>query len=251
MSAARAAKYLFALFSSLWLLITRIPLPRLSGAPLPSGDALALMPIAGALFSLICAVPALLAAIILPAPVSAWIGCGIYIIAGWSLHLDGWGDMWDGIGSGRSGPAMRDVMKDSHTGSFGVMGIVIVVALRASLFGAIPSLSYLGAAALAGGAGRFAADVCAYFGRYPWGSGIARSSVNGFGKRQLAASIIALCVLFPINPLAWALGSLCSAGAGAALALWSNNRLGGVNGDILGASCVLGELIVLCAWVVC
>jgi adenosylcobinamide-GDP ribazoletransferase len=234
-------------FASVWTLLTRIPLPTdLRGeASLPSADALALISAVGALFALVTTLCPWLLMAALPPQACAWIACGLYTAAGWSLHLDGWGDLWDGFGSGRSGEAMRAVMKDSRIGSFGVAGIVLAIAIRATLLAGVKTGQWLPAIAVAGGVGRFALTVTAYLGDYPWDSGMGRNFVREFKGYQLFCSFLVTCLLFPLSPFGWAVGILLSSFSGALLASWSNKKLGGVNGDVLGASAVMGELIAL------
>jgi adenosylcobinamide-GDP ribazoletransferase len=204
-----------------------------------------MMPIVGGLFGLVCAIPARLVAFAVPLGASAWIGCGLYTILGWSLHLDGWGDLWDGIGSGKRGEAMRNIMKDSRVGTFGVAGVTLAIAIRASLLSSIDADNWITVCAVAGGIGRFTATVTARFGKYPWENGMGRDVVHGFDGFLLLCSFAAVCILFPLAPLVWIAGIIPAGLAGAALAVWANKNLGGSNGDVLGASSVLGELLVL------
>ena len=236
-------------FVSIWTLITRIPVPRKLCPPnfaLPTAEALALLPLAGGVFGALAAViPVLSARAGLPDIAAAWLACGLYTVLGWGLHLDGWGDMWDGFGSGRRGDALRQVMKDPRTGVFGVAGIVLALAARASLLPEDGGVHWLVVCALGGSVGRFGGTVAAYAGKYPWEKGMARDIVRGFGGYQLFRSFVFTCLMFPLAPFAWTVGMILSAAAAAALALWANERLGGVNGDVLGAASVLGELLVL------
>jgi adenosylcobinamide-GDP ribazoletransferase len=234
------------MFVAVWTLMTRIPLPRaLLGVPaLPSAEAMVLAPFVGALLALMTGLPAWAAARVIPVPAAAWAACGLYTIFGWSLHLDGWGDLWDGVGSGRRGEEMRAVMKDSRVGSFGVAGIVLALALRATLLAGLDTGLWLQALAASGGVGRFALAAAAYAGRYPWGAGMGRDIVSGFGGRHLAVSLAISCFLIPLKP-SFALAIIAAGIAGAALAFWCNKNLGGTNGDVLGASAVLGEIIAL------
>ncbi|MDR1885311.1 MAG: adenosylcobinamide-GDP ribazoletransferase, partial [Synergistaceae bacterium] len=62
---------------------------------------------------------------------------------------------------------------------------------------------------------------------------------------HLLAAILAACPFIVIAPAASSAGAAAAVIAGAALALWSNKRMGGTNGDILGAAAVLGELLTL------
>ena len=237
-------------FAAMWMTITRIPLPhalRPQTLVLPSADAMVTMPLAGALFALLAVLPAWALTFVLPPEPCAWLACAIYTALGWSFHIDGWGDLWDGLGSGRRGEAMRTVMKDSRTGSFGVAGIVLALALRAVLLASIPSGRWLAACMLAGGVGRFGACVTAFAGIYPWPGGLGKEIVDGTDARRLACAFLLSCLLIPFAPAAWSFGVLLAALGGLILARTAGRTLGGTNGDVLGAAAVLGELSVLLA----
>ena len=239
-------------FAVMWTLITRIPLPSglypRDASELSSG-ALAVVPLVGGLFGAAAALPAWAVSFALPRPACAWIACGIYVALGWGLHIDGWSDMCDAIGSGKRGPDMRAVMKDPHTGSYGVAGVVAVISIRASLLSSIDPGMWAQACALAGGVGRLACAAAAHAGRYPWDSGIARGMVRGFDGRHLLISLLAACPFLALSPLPALLGGVLACLAGCGLALWSNGAMGGANGDILGAAAVVGELLTLSACV--
>lgn len=49
-----------------------------------------------------------------------------------ALHADGWMDVWDGIGSSRSKERMLIIMQDSRVGAMGVVGFVILFAIKAT-----------------------------------------------------------------------------------------------------------------------
>ena len=237
-----------AAFASIWMTITRIPLPeplRPKALTLPSAEAMTAMPLAGALFALIATLPAWLVALFAPPQPCAWLACALYTALGWSFHIDGWGDLWDGFGSGRRGEAMRAVMKDSRTGSFGVAGIVLALGLRAAPLASIPPEHWLSACILAGGVGRLGSNAAAFAGTYPWPSGIGRDIVMGTGLHRLGLAVLLSCLLIPFDPVVWLCGMLLAAAGGYALATATSRVLGGVNGDVLGAAAVLGELLVL------
>ena len=230
----------------IWTLITRIPLPtQLHSTKLPGGKSMSVMPLMGALFGAVALLPALPLALFIPPLPCAWIACGIYTLLGWSLHLDGWGDLWDGFGSGRRGEEMRAVMKDSHSGSFAVIGLILALSIRASLLSVIEVSYWLPVCAVAGGVGRLCSVVTAKFGKYPWTSGMARDFVDEADDYQLFCAFAAACLLFPFAPGGWLIGVISVSFAGYWLALWANANLGGTNGDVLGAASVLGEILVL------
>lgn len=237
-------------FACVWMMIARVPLPRFlapSEIAMPGAGDMPALSIAGALLALIATLPVRGVAFFLPAAPCAWLATAVYLAAGWSFHLDGWGDLWDGLGSGRRGDAMRDVMKDSRVGSFGVAGIAIAIAMRSELLAAVPPDRWLVVSVLAGGVGRLAANLAACVGVYPWSHGIAGSIVSGTGVREYLFALLASCALLPLDPTVWFSGTALAALGGFAAARLAGRTLGGVNGDVLGASAVLGELLVLAA----
>ena len=232
---------------SVWLLVTRIPLPEklVAYRSLPNARDVAFLPAAGAVFGFLVTLPAWFLAFAVPVSASAWIACGLYVLLGWSLHLDGWGDLWDGFGSGRRGDAMMAVMKDSRVGSFGVAGIVLAIAIRSALLSGIAHPLWLPAAAVSGGLARFALAVTAFWGQYPWQSGMGLDIVRNFGGYELFLAFIVSCLMFPAAPAAWIVAVPAVSLASLGMAMWANRNIGGANGDVLGASEVLGELIAL------
>ena len=110
------------------------------------------------------------------------------------------------------------------------------------------AVRWMAVCALGGSVGRFGGTVSARIGKYPWDSGMARGIVRGFDGYQLFRSFVFTSLMFQLAPYAWAVGMTLSAAAGAALAVLANGRLGGVNGDVIAASSVLGELL---AFAVC
>jgi len=204
-----------------------------------------MMPLVGGVFGFLSTLPAWLLAMAIPSQGAAWIAVAVYTTLGWSLHLDGWGDLWDGIGSGKRGEALRSVLKDSRVGAFGVAGIALAIGTRASLLSGIDTAQWLWVCALSGGVGRFGANVTAFFGEYPWEYGMGREIVRNFGTRQLACSFAVACILAPFAPIGWVIGMAVSVIGGTALAVCASRNLGGVNGDVIGASAVLCELLVM------
>lgn len=236
-------------FARVWMLISRIPLPRTlmpRDVSMPSGRDMIVFPIAGAILAFVALLPAWAASLALPTRPCAWMATALYLIAGWSLHVDGLGDLCDGLGSGKRGEDMRRVMKDARVGAFAVCGIVVSLALRSELLACIDVSMWPAACAVSGGVGRFAACVAAYRGTYPWGAGgISASIVEGIGAREIAAAFALTIVFAAASPLAWAMGVALSSLVGAFLSHVSERTLGGTNGDVLGAASVVGELSVL------
>ena len=159
------------------------------------------------------------------------------------LHLDGFMDVADAIGSWRPPERRREILKDPHTGSVAVAGCVLVALGQfAALLGADPSpwlllllpgvsrcCSALGVTLLPPMAGsQYEAHPPARQTAFTAGAALAVLIAAGFllcGARGLCLPAGALCA------------ALCQRGCVRAL--------GGMNGDIAGFSLTLGELCAL------
>ena len=60
-----------------------------------------------------------------------------YIATGF-LHLDGYMDVTDAVKSWRSLERRREILKDSHVGSFAVIGIVLLILAQSACFASVP-----------------------------------------------------------------------------------------------------------------
>ena len=61
-----------------------------------------------------------------------------YIVTGF-LHLDGYMDVTDAVKSWRDLERRREILKDSHVGSFAVIGIVLLVIAQFAVFTSVPA----------------------------------------------------------------------------------------------------------------
>jgi len=183
--------------------------------------------------------PPLVSAVLLVA-LGAWLTRG--------LHLDGLADLLDGLGGGQTPERRLTIMKDSATGAFGVIGLALLLGLKvaclASIF-AIGKQSLFFALLAAPVAARWAMATLACGVQYPRASGTGHAFVGKVGPKELALGGLLLAPLIWWN---WSAG-LIIIGAAMLPALWLrfkvSKALGGVTGDVLGASCELGEV---CGW---
>ena len=185
-----------------WTLLSRIPLPKkLWPSEMPTGNrTLPLAPLAGGLLGLLVGIAvSVVRSLGLGAPGSIWIGVLFYSIIGWSLHLDGWGDLWDGVGSGRQGEELRSVMKDSRLGAYGAVGLILAFGLWTSLAGSVRPDRLTTALIVSAASGRFACCTAAYMGRYPWESGMGKGWVDTFTSYDLFISALCLVVFLPVS----------------------------------------------------
>lgn len=184
----------------------------------------------------------------LPPLVSAvlLVTCGAWLTRG--LHLDGLADLLDGLGGGQTPERRLAIMKDSSTGAFGVIGLVLLLVLKVACLAALvangrePLFFALLAAPVAA---RWAMTTLACGVQYPRASGTGHAFVGKIGPKELALGGLLLTPLIWWN---WS-GGLIILGAAMLPAFWlrfkASKALGGVTGDVLGASCELGEV---CGW---
>jgi adenosylcobinamide-GDP ribazoletransferase len=234
-----------------FLTILPIPLPHdLSGQRM--GKSAAFFPLAGWVIGAVLAggvwlagfadLPAMVAAVLLVG-LSAWFTRG--------LHLDGWADLLDGMGGGFEPERRLAIMKDSATGAFGVIGLVVLLGLKmaclAALFERARGIDLLLVVAAVPAVARWAMIVLCFKTCYPRQSGTGHSFVGQVGLIDLAVG--GLFVL-PLLAWSWEIG-LALILAAQLPALWlrfkATRAFGGITGDVLGASCELGEACALLA----
>ena len=74
----------------------------------------------------------------LPTMIAALILCAYpYIVTGF-IHLDGYMDVTDAVKSWRDLERRREILKDSHVGSFAVIGIVLLMIAQFAFFASAP-----------------------------------------------------------------------------------------------------------------
>jgi adenosylcobinamide-GDP ribazoletransferase len=183
----------------------------------------------------------------IPRPVLDCLLVLFLIIASGALHLDGIADLIDGLAGGKDREGVLRIMKDSHVGAIGVVGLVMVLLLKyLSLYNIDPAVKSA-ALVLTPAAGRWVQVVLASYCRYlrPEG-GTGAAFVDRVGEREvLIASgtlIAAALVLFGAKGIfiVFLLGL-----AAMLLQRYFQQRLGGITGDVLGAATELVEVLAL------
>jgi adenosylcobinamide-GDP ribazoletransferase len=223
--------------------LTRLPTPRIGDLqPRDLSLSAAFFPLVGAIIGAAVAL-----AVWGLRPVDPWIGAlagvilWVWITGG--LHLDGLGDVADAFGASHRAPErFLAVLSDPHTGSFAVMAIALQIASKLVLLASMPATALPWALILIpawarfgtlawsitvpslrpGLAERFSSDI-----RWPmiaaWGAVLIGASA------WVAVPVLAALVIIPLGSLFWR---------------W---RLGGINGDCLGASIEVTESLLLLA----
>ncbi|HJS26377.1 MAG TPA: adenosylcobinamide-GDP ribazoletransferase, partial [Actinomycetota bacterium] len=231
--------------------LTAVPVAR--GAEVGERDlrrGLALFPVVGAAVGALVAAVAWGAAQVVPPFAAAVLGVASGVVATAALHLDGLGDVADGIGASLGGGDPREAMRDPRLGTFGIAATALDLLLKSSLLSALVVSSFPWEIVAVGAISRFAPVALAW--RLPYvGSGTGGwTDRMGFGT-AMAALAIALAIAVPTAGPA-TLGIALAVGVvGVLVGAWSRRRLGGVTGDVFGAAVELGEtmgLLAAVAW---
>jgi adenosylcobinamide-GDP ribazoletransferase len=195
----------------------------------------------------------LVLAFVLPVPdptVAAAFVVWVYLLTGIN-HVDGLADLGDAAAVHGSSEARRDAMTDTTTGVGAVVAVAATVAALALAGLALAALPLRAAAAivLAGEVGAKCAMAAVACLGEPAHEGLGSQVSGGAPARTLgpiAVSLLAALVLVPASAVAF-LGALA---VGLATLRWSNAALGGISGDVLGATNELSRVAALHAGVI-
>jgi adenosylcobinamide-GDP ribazoletransferase len=180
-----------------------------------------------------------------PAAAALLLALTVWITGG--LHLDGLADTVDGLGGGHTPAEALTIMKDSRVGAFGVISLIVALLLKFSLFLSFTGTGGTRALLLYPVLSRWGMVLLAYLSPYarPEG-GLGQAMTLGVSRQvmigaSLSAGALALAILgfqglllFGLAGLAVWLGSL-----------YFQKRLGGITGDVLGATNEVLEVLVL------
>ena len=160
------------------------------------------------------------------------------------MHLDGLADSCDGLGG--STPEKRlEIMKDSHTGAFGVVGVSLLLLVK---FAAIVSLSGWDweTLVLAPVLGSWAMVLAISFFPYARKEGIGKAFKQGSTIiKFIIASIITLAAAILLAGW-WGIAVMAIICLVTLLAgVFFKSRLGGLTGDTYGAIKEVNEAVVL------
>ena len=184
----------------------------------------------------------------LPAPAAAAVLLTLTVWVTGGLHLDGLADTADGLGGGRTPEEALAIMKDSRVGAFGVISLILGLVLKFSLLLSLATqTSGTRALLLFPIISRWSMVLLAYLSPYARAEGgLGQAMTLGVTPRVLLGaglsagglSLLILgapgLVLFIIAAALIWLGSL-----------YCQRRLGGITGDILGATNEVIEIMVL------
>jgi adenosylcobinamide-GDP ribazoletransferase len=163
-----------------------------------------------------------------------------------ALHLDGLADSADGLWGGRDRVQRLTIMHDVRTGTYGVVAIIAVLVLKWSGLAALPGDVRVEAIVLVPCLARFGMLVA--IAAFPY----ARTTGAGatlHARAWPAPVLIALATASAASIPLLGVGSLAvvpfAAGAALAIGIYSRALVGGMTGDLYGATVEVSEALLL------
>ena len=174
------------------------------------------------------------------------VAAGVLITGG--FHEDGLADTADGLGGGQTPERRLEIMKDSRVGTYGVLALGLVLALKVAALATLPLVPAALALVAAHGAGRVAAVAVMVCERHVSDLASAKYKPAPDGVRVSELTIAAVLGLWPLTLLGWAglAGALVGGALALLMALTARRLIGGYTGDVLGGVeqvCELGVLL--------
>jgi adenosylcobinamide-GDP ribazoletransferase len=205
----------------------------------------ALFPLVGAAIGGLVALVAWASSHVLPAFAGAVLGVASGVAATAALHLDGLGDVADGVGASLAGHAdPAEAMRDPWLGTFGIAAIALDLLLKVSLLSALVVTGFPWPVVAAAALSRAAPVAMAW--RLPYAGGGTGTWTTHIGSAPvILASVVALALAIP-NAGISTIGMVAAVAICATLVgWWSTRRLGGITGDGFGAAIELGETLAI------
>jgi adenosylcobinamide-GDP ribazoletransferase len=239
--------------------LTRVPVPASLGYSAAWLQAsVRHFPAVGLLVGAFAALVLWAAAHLWPAAVAVALSMGATVWLTGAFHEDGLADTCDALGGAVSRERALEIMKDSRLGSYGTIGLVAVLGLKAAaLYGlAVRDLdATLAALPLAHALSRAAPVLLLRL--LPYAGDAAQAKAKPMATTASDGNVaVALlwCVVAAALACAWhldaahvLLAALAAAVVAFAMARWLRLRLGGFTGDTLGAAQQGAELAVYLA----
>lgn len=238
--------------------LTRLPVPaRVGFDPQWLNDSARHFPAVGACVGLLAAGVLWAAANLFPMGVAVGLSMAATVCLTGAFHEDGLADTCDALGGAVSRERALEIMKDSRIGTYGAVGLLLVLGLKAAALAALPLAWALPALVLGHTVSRTAAVSLIRF--LPYAGDVGHAKAKPLARRISALGLVVACgwaVLVGAGVVVWSpqtwvvvlpMFGLAAAGTWAC-ARWFQCRLGGITGDTLGATQQLTELLMLLGW---
>jgi adenosylcobinamide-GDP ribazoletransferase len=225
-------------------LLTIVPMPMgWLEAKRPPAHAMAAYPLVGLVLGMVLMLAQSWLETILPPLVSVALILAMWVVLTGGLHLDGWADCCDALSASVTRERRLEILKDPRLGSFGVIGLVLLLLVKFAAIAALPRASL--ALILAPALGRWAiVNVAAVF-PLARPDGMAAHFRSGLSRRELTWAALTTALVCGVAGWGGLIAFVAAIVATFVFGRWATSRLGGVTGDVYGAACELVECAVL------
>jgi adenosylcobinamide-GDP ribazoletransferase len=228
--------------------LTRLPMPHPHGAaPANFIRAVRLFPLVGAAIGgsigVLCVA---LRAAGMPALAAAALAIGAGAFLTGALHEDGLADVADGFGGGKDRSAKLEIMRDSRLGTYGTLILLVAFSAKVSAIAAVRDDVVVRALIAAHVLSRAVLPFMSLTVGYARKDGLAVTAGRPELSTAATAGGIALIITFlalrwPVALVAMLIAAACALG----MAWLARRQIGGLTGDVLGATQQVGETAIL------
>lgn len=227
--------------------LTVIPLPRRLKISLEdSGRSAGYFPIIGLFIGLILVSMNWIFSLILPpAVVNALLIAALVVISG-ALHLDGFVDTCDGLAGNKSVEDRWKIMHDSRAGSFGIIGVVLLLLVKYASLNSLPAPLMMIALIIMPVVSRWVMVYAIFAYSYARPSGLGKAFKQGTTWPRLTmATLITLAITVALAQLVGLTVMFLVWVMTVATAAYFKVKFSGLTGDTYGAINELAEVGVL------
>jgi adenosylcobinamide-GDP ribazoletransferase len=163
-----------------------------------------------------------------------------------ALHLDGLADVCDGLAARGNRERFLAIMKDSHVGAVGAVGLVLGLLVKWQALAAVPATITWQALLLFPTIARCAQVLAMAGAKHARQDGLGAAIIQGMRTPHLLASLVitvAACLL--ILPVRGMIALTAAFAVTLIIKGYFQNRLGGLTGDIVGCVSEAAEITAL------
>jgi adenosylcobinamide-GDP ribazoletransferase len=215
------------------------------------GRAMALFPLIGLILGVLLFGLNILLEPYLPAGLLNIILIATLVLLTGGIHLDGLMDTADGFGGGNNRAKVLQIMKDSRTGSFGVLAAILILMVKWETLNNISPASKGTALLVMPVMARWGQVILTYISPSARVDGFGRHVIKGLGIPSLAIAFLSALGI-AVFLAGWP-GLILIVFASIFSFLWSRLfviRIGGITGDVIGALSEIIEVFALLFFIV-
>ncbi len=211
------------------------------------GKSMSYFPLIGLFIGLILVAARTVFSFFLPASLVDILVIVVLVILAGAFHLDGFADTVDGLAGGTDQEKTLAIMKDSQIGSFAVVGLILLLILKLSALMEVPAEIKNRALLIMPVFGRWSTvQLASSFSYARSGPGTALAFTQFAGKKEyIISTLITVIISFGLFQIKGLAAMFIIAILTLLFGLFFKKRIGGVTGDIMGATNEINEVVTL------